>query len=437
MTDRVRPRLVIQPIFGAVLLLICGGMSWASTQSLCTSDEMELFSCSVGRKAVSVCSSKELTPEIGYVQYRFGTKHPGAELVYPKERVHPASSFSYGSTGSAKSSLENFHFTLSGHSYTIYRQSAAFDTNGAGIRVKAPDGRSSRLRCGEDTPPSDLYKLNGVGVRKLPAEALVTVESFESWPAESPNADLLYGVRTHNFDLITKALRDGADVNFNGTFDVGVLGALVDGRPEAIRLKNVAEYDEETDRILALLLSRGASPKISSQNGVTALEFLANRAPRHTIQTLLDAGWPSDHHFRLYVGALLGDPLLVKQALDHGADPNKPVRGNRHLVPAITRATSLSDHNAETEQSDALAALELLLKAGARIDEGTPRSGGGDIVLVYASAGHKENIKPVLDMLIRYAPAAARTNSLYWLRLLNAAGTRRENLEWLKKRLEQ
>ena len=201
----------------------------------------------------------------------------------------------------------------------------------------------------------------------------------------------------------------------------------------------MAEFDEETDQLLALLLSHGASPTISTQNGGTAIDFLSNTAPIRTIRTLLDAGWPNDYQYRLYVGALRGDRTLVQEALDRGADPNKPIRGSRHIVPAISRASSLSDKGAEAEQEQALAALELLLKAGANIDEGTPRGGGGDIVMVYAYSGNKENIKPVLDLLVRYATPAARKNSLYWLRI-GAAGShpqRQTNLAWLLKRLDQ
>jgi hypothetical protein len=343
-----------------------------------------------------------------------------------------------GFEGSAKASLENLHFTQSGYSYTVYRESAAFDTNGAGVRVKTPDGKSSRLPCNEDSPPSDLYVLRGLGLRVLPEESLVSVEDLETWPAESASADLLQGVRTHDFALVTKALNSDADANFHGPNDVGVLGALVDRRAEAISRNRVREFDEETDRLLELLLSRGASPTISTANGATPINFLAKRAPDRAVRRLLDAGWPKDPQYRLYVGALLGDSALVKEALDYGAYPNIPVRGVRIIVSAISRASELSVKGMEAEQEQALSTLERLLTAGAQIDEGTRRSGGGDIVKVYAHAGTKEHIRPVLDLLIRYASPAARENALYWLRLISEGNhpKREANLDWLISRLE-
>jgi hypothetical protein len=335
----------------------------------------------------------------------------------------------------------NLHFTLSDHSYTIYEQLAAFDEEGAGVVVKTPTSKYTRLRCANTSPLSNLNELYNLGLRKLPLESLVSLDSFGSWPAESPNADLLQGVRTHEFALVTWALDHGADVNFHGPDDVGVLGALVYERGQAIAQKRMAEFDEETDRLLALLLALGASPTISTRNGNTVITVLSNSAPSRTVRTLLDAGWPNDFQYRLFTGALLGDPALVKEALDNGADPNKPFQSSRYIISAISRASTLAYKGKEVEQEQALVALEQLLKAGAKLDEGTPREGGGDIVRAYAYNGRAENIKPVLELLVRYATPAARSNSLYWLRLVQRIGSShtvgQQNLDWLIKRLEQ
>ncbi|MSQ77075.1 MAG: hypothetical protein EXR97_01290 [Nitrospiraceae bacterium] len=369
-------------------------------------------------------------------------KNKDPELVYPSEKVHPASKFSIGTDGSAKSSLYNLHFLRSGYSYTIYHSSAVFDENGAGIMVKTPDDKSSHLACKETDPPDDLYKLFKLGLRTLPWEALVAFGSFGAWPAGSPNVDLLQGVKTHDFALVTWALENGADVNFHSPHDVGVLGHLIDRRHYVHGDANkLAEFDEETDRLLTLLLSRGASPTISRANDNTAIDsFLIRSGPSLLICTLLDAGWPNDYHYRLYVGAQLGDRMLVKEALDHGADPNKPIRGGRILATAIIRATQLSYKGKETEQANALAASEQLLKAGAKIDEGT-LNGGGDIPMVYSSSGNPsnpKNIRPVLDLLLQYATPAARENSLSWLRKVGKLYPQRQaDLDWLIKRLDQ
>jgi hypothetical protein len=178
---------------------------------------------------------------------------------------------------------------------------------------------------------------------------------------------------------------------------------------------------------------------MTNENGATAIDALANKAPIHTVMALLNIGWPNDYSYRLYVGALLSDPSLVKEALDHGADPNESIRNSGPLTTAITRASQFSWKETKEEQKPALAVMELLLKAGARIDEGSPTNGGGDIVRVYAYNGNDENIQPILDLLVQYATPAARKNSLHWLKLgsVGPYPQRQANLEWLIKRLEQ
>src|SRR6266404_2428089 len=64
--------------------------------TLCAQDERVIFSCPVKRpaKIVSVCASKDLSSDRGYLQYRFGL--PGkVELEYPKDRQGTQRKFHY------------------------------------------------------------------------------------------------------------------------------------------------------------------------------------------------------------------------------------------------------------------------------------------------------------------------------------------------------
>src|SRR4051794_2514507 len=56
--------------------------------SLCAKDERIIFSCPIKRpaKIVSVCASRDLTSDRGYLQYRFGLPYK-VELEFPKERA--------------------------------------------------------------------------------------------------------------------------------------------------------------------------------------------------------------------------------------------------------------------------------------------------------------------------------------------------------------
>jgi hypothetical protein len=54
---------------------------WAA-ESLCNTQEQIIFSCSLGKKMVSVCASNDFSASSGYLQYRFGQKD-ALELAFP------------------------------------------------------------------------------------------------------------------------------------------------------------------------------------------------------------------------------------------------------------------------------------------------------------------------------------------------------------------
>jgi hypothetical protein len=89
--------------------------------TLCTKDEQVIFSCPVRRaaKIVSVCASKDLTSERGYLQYRFGL--PGKiELEYPKDRVGTQAKFHYTHYFRAQFDLTSIVFTIEGYEYSVF-----------------------------------------------------------------------------------------------------------------------------------------------------------------------------------------------------------------------------------------------------------------------------------------------------------------------------
>ena len=88
--------------------------------SLCAKDERIIFSCPIKRpaKIVSLCSSKDLTSDRGYLQYRFGL--PGKiELEYPKDRTGTQQKFHYTHYFRAQFDLTEISFTNDGYEYQI------------------------------------------------------------------------------------------------------------------------------------------------------------------------------------------------------------------------------------------------------------------------------------------------------------------------------
>ena len=134
--------------------------------TLCAKDERIIFSCPVKRpaKIVSVCASKDLTSERGYLQYRFGL--PGKiELEYPKERTGTQQKFKYTHYFRAQFDLNDIGFTIDGYEYSVFN-----DYNGEekpaissqGVSVTAP-GKPKEVSfvCGAK-PKADYSDLQAV-----------------------------------------------------------------------------------------------------------------------------------------------------------------------------------------------------------------------------------------------------------------------------------
>src|SRR5436190_117829 len=84
-----------------------------TSNTLCAREERVIFSCVLRRPArmVSVCASKDLTNDKGYLQYRFGL--PGKlELEFPKKRVNTQQQFEYSHYFRARVDLTEINFTV-------------------------------------------------------------------------------------------------------------------------------------------------------------------------------------------------------------------------------------------------------------------------------------------------------------------------------------
>jgi hypothetical protein len=228
-----------------------------------------------------------------------------------------------------------------------------------------------------------------------------------------PNIDLQLGVATHDFALIQQSLDKGADINFHDQALPNLFCNLSNGRAKAASENRTEAYDKETEKLVDLLISRGASPTNVSSTGQTFVDC-TGFLPTSSLHKLLTKGWPNDYAFWLYAGVVLEKPEIIREAIMNGADPNKPIRDARYLDFALRSPSELSDKGREAEQKKSLESLETLLKSGAKIDEGRI-SKRGDIVKSYIYYGGRKNIQPVFDVLIKYASPEARKNSLDWL----------------------
>lgn len=121
-------------------------------RSLCTSDEKIVFNCTLrNSKIVSLCSSREISKDTGYLQYRFG-KPGNLEHEFPKERDKSQQAFKYTHYFRAQVDLTEISFTSAGHQYSIFD-----DYNGEerrartvqGVKVILPNGKEVTFNCRE------------------------------------------------------------------------------------------------------------------------------------------------------------------------------------------------------------------------------------------------------------------------------------------------
>jgi hypothetical protein len=122
----------ISTLFSAVIAcsLVAAGALESSTAAsqgaglqvgtLCAKNERVIFSCPIKRpaKIVSLCASKGLTSNQGYLQYRFGLPEK-IELEFPKERAGTQQKFQYWHYFRARVDRTAIDFSINGYQYEI------------------------------------------------------------------------------------------------------------------------------------------------------------------------------------------------------------------------------------------------------------------------------------------------------------------------------
>ena len=151
-----RQRLILVAGVTLCVVAVTAGSATTVAQrqpgSLCENTEKIVFSCSIRKpaKIVSLCSSKELTKDRGYLQYRFGL--PGKiELEFPKQREQTQSAFKYSHYFRAQFDQTEISFTSDGYQYAIFddyngeEKPAQYDQ---GVRITPPgNGKEITLSC--------------------------------------------------------------------------------------------------------------------------------------------------------------------------------------------------------------------------------------------------------------------------------------------------
>ena len=107
---------------------------------LCAKDEITLWTCSVGEREYSLCSSRVVTRVEGYMQYR-ASKAGKAMFTYPTDKRPPVGLFTYTAYGNGNASVE---FANDGYRYSLIDPLRSASS----ILIEAPGGKASEIACG-------------------------------------------------------------------------------------------------------------------------------------------------------------------------------------------------------------------------------------------------------------------------------------------------
>lgn len=92
----------------------------SKSKSLCSADEQTIWSCTTAKnKIASVCASKNLAEDKGYVQYRFGLLGK-IELEFPQKREESQKAFKYSRYTRPLVTMLTLSFTNNGVVYEIH-----------------------------------------------------------------------------------------------------------------------------------------------------------------------------------------------------------------------------------------------------------------------------------------------------------------------------
>ena len=167
------PTLTLLLILLAAGATAFGSLAGAAAQrlkqanTLCARDERVIFSCALRQtaKIVSVCASKDLTNEKGYLQYRFGL--PGkVELEFPKDRTNTQQQFEYSHYFRARVDLTEINFTINGVNYSVFddyqgEEKPAVSEQGVSINWPGTNKKEVRYLCASK-PKADYADLQDV-----------------------------------------------------------------------------------------------------------------------------------------------------------------------------------------------------------------------------------------------------------------------------------
>ncbi len=137
-------------------LILFGVSAEAEEITLCQPHEEVYFSCGIEGKLISVCASGNISPDNGYVQYRFG-RVGEIELEFPKKPYPPRRWFSISDISEGNITFTHLKFNFGKYNYVLYQGSPS------GIYIK----RNGKLISNRTCDPGDYQPISPRALRGI------------------------------------------------------------------------------------------------------------------------------------------------------------------------------------------------------------------------------------------------------------------------------
>ncbi len=139
----------------ALITLLCALSVSAAPPTLCSIAEINVFSCGAGKKVISVCASKDVAADRGYLQYRFGATQK-VELTVPATKsVPPAKSAIAGNLSFSGGGGAYLRFPAGDYEYIVYTAIGKGWGEKDGVAIEQKRKRRGHVSC-TDEPVSKM-----------------------------------------------------------------------------------------------------------------------------------------------------------------------------------------------------------------------------------------------------------------------------------------
>lgn len=148
-----------------IFLLLVNSSLKAAELTHCSNEERVVFSCSTGKKFVSVCASKDASKDKGYVQYRYGVINK-PELIFPENREPANKNFSYQYNLYASGYSNDILFNIGTFNYIVSYLFAKGDESGS-VEVIKSGKNIANIICKSKPNNVEQEILSTIGMKEI------------------------------------------------------------------------------------------------------------------------------------------------------------------------------------------------------------------------------------------------------------------------------